>query len=116
MRPIIQKGIRGFSGSQSWWLAIRAQSTKESAQRIQVGLAADQVGVVMMSSPDGVELLRLWRGLEEAPALLKGNDLVEFPVNNQDGGPHLPDLRNGVVLGPKERTNREKRKARSRHR
>ena len=112
----MQKGIRGFSGSRSWWLAIRAQSTKESAQRIQVGLAADQVGVVMMSSPDGVELLRLWRGLEEAPALLKGNDLVEFPVNNQDGGLYFPDLRKGVVLRPKERADREKRKARSRHR
>ena len=102
----MQKGIRGFSGSRSGWPAIRAQSTKESAQRIQVGLAADHVGVVMMASLDGVELLRLWRGLEEAPALLEGNDVVEFPVNNQDGGPHLPDLRKGVVLRPKEPTNR----------
>jgi response regulator of citrate/malate metabolism len=83
--------------------------TEETVEDLQVGLTANQVEVVMVGALDAVELLRLSRGFKEASALLERNDLVVLTMDDQKRGLDLLDLREGVVLGPKERTDREER-------
>src|SRR5215471_7375930 len=72
--------------------SVATETRLEVPQGLCVARPGDLDEVVVMGAGNGHERLRLRRQLEEPATVPEGHDLIVFPMHDEHGTAHAPDL------------------------